>query len=113
MSWKLILKIQELVPKEEEVEIELDMGALAESCCEQAKLSFIQLMMETHEAHPLPDNDQLIDVLLDEGHNITCDEYRTLMQDMTQRPAHGPIIRGLQRGLQQILEEWEECEGGE
>tara|TARA_R110002050_G_C8707233_1_gene495321 strand:+ start:238 stop:663 length:426 start_codon:yes stop_codon:yes gene_type:complete len=46
MSWKDIIKIQTLVPKEEEVEVELDTDALAESCCGQAKLDYIVAMTE-------------------------------------------------------------------
>ena len=106
------------IKKPEEVELELDKDALAESCCQQAKLAFAEgftkindEMLEKYAGKPdfnARELNQLYDKVINALDTISCDDLRRLLREVLRFP-HLQLIHSLTRD---ILKDWEECESG-
>ena len=96
------------INKPEEVEVELDTDALADSCCEQAKLNFIQVWQRLYDETQVPETEEVVNYAMDGDY--TCDELRGVIQHMVNSRSPHPLITEIQGNMQQILDEWEECE---
>ena len=116
MNWKRILKIQELVPKEEQVDIELDREALAESCCEQARLAFVEGFTEINDKQQEKwagqdggqELNRLYTNVIHSLDDFTCDQ----LKDAFKMILNWPHMKMLHVLVRDILNDWEECEGG-
>ena len=99
------------IDKPEEVEVELDTAALADSCCEQAKLNFIQAWQKIYDNYPhVPETLEVLNYAMHEDYS--CDELREIIKRIANTRNNHPIIVGLKNDMQKVLDEWEECEGG-
>jgi hypothetical protein len=118
--WEDILKRQftELPPPTLTGEVELDRDALAESCCQQAKLAFAEgftkindEMSEKYAGKPdfkARELNRLYDNVINSLDTISCDGLKQLLRKVLQFP-HLQLIHSLSRD---ILKDWEECESG-
>ena len=110
--WFDILKNQELVPKEEEVGIELDTDALSDKCCQEAKEKFLRGLLEavqqaenTSELLPL-EEDLAFDI-----ETMDCAAFREFLHLQVKALKNEPGSTPLDAIPEQLLEEWEDCEG--
>jgi len=95
--------------KPEEVEVELDKDALAESCCEQAKLDAYQAWIKSYEDVKLKIKGKMMgdkpdEWWLEEIYNHTIEQTCYGLKDV--------IRQILKKDMQKVLDEWEECESG-
>ena len=127
--WMRILKFSAAMrpsqikkPEEVEVEVELDRDALAESCCEQAKLDVHNAWIKAFEdakskLKPGQKYAGETDEWWREGiynHTIenTCYGLKDVIREVLASHRTHRVIRDLKKNIQKILDEWEECEIG-
>tara|TARA_R100001082_G_C4255040_1_gene113128 strand:+ start:84 stop:434 length:351 start_codon:yes stop_codon:yes gene_type:complete len=115
--WEDILKRQftstmrpSQIDKPEEMEIELDRDALAESCCQQAKLDVHNAWIKAFEdANQKPEEWQREGI-----YNKTIENTCYGLKDVIRRLlASHRTERDFKKNIQKILDEWEECESGD
>tara|TARA_R100000152_G_C6735849_1_gene160056 strand:+ start:540 stop:917 length:378 start_codon:yes stop_codon:yes gene_type:complete len=123
--WEDILKRQftsairpSQIDKPEEMEIELDRDALAESCCQQAKLAFVERFTELNDEmsekfagqqdFDARELTRLYDNVINHLDTISCDNLRLLLRKALQVPR----LQLLHPLARDILKDWEECESG-
>ena len=139
MNWEDILKYMQLIPKEEEVEIELDNEALGESCCGQAKLDYITSMVEMFQEKldkAIEDTNKLINAATagpkkDKANKMFAEvkenqkEIQGMIVELEQTIEGAPCneFRIFLRNMaslpnhpetkiaKEILKDWKECEG--
>tara|TARA_R110002020_G_scaffold293460_1_gene508815 strand:+ start:121 stop:468 length:348 start_codon:yes stop_codon:yes gene_type:complete len=112
--WFDILKIQELVPqelvpKEEPLDIELDAEASNEGCCQEARTQLLAwyLQYENHPDNPISpkeyqDTMTKIEEISCQGLKIAL--LKSILNLTPQEPGYKEFIK--------INNEWKECEGG-
>ena len=107
MSWKDILKQQIASP--EEVEAQMDSGSLSDACCGQAKNQLMSFLAE----RPNKKNRKVENFV----ENNSCAEVKqwfqkTITRHENEQRKTRPQLSSSLIALKQIIEDWENCDGG-
>ena len=104
MSWKDILKQQIASP--EELEVQMDSGSLSDACCGQAKNQLMAFLA----ARPNKNNRKVENYV----EKASCGEVKQWFQKVITRKENEqrPQLSSSLIELKQIIEDWENCDGG-
>ena len=101
MTWEDVFKVQEVVFNE--VDVELDNEVFSESCCEDARIKFLRLLYEKQGIHKRNGDIKRYErgnKLMGFYEKISCENLRKRLEMLITK-------------IQNILNEWDECERGE